>query len=221
MKSQDHLREYYDVQYGAKSDTVADLSRVRQNLQKMVFESGARVLDVGCGIGTTCFYLKQRNALPVGVDFSYRAVHSALRLGNCAQVLQADAEILPFADQIFDGATFMGTLEHFPNPVRALQEVKRVVKERALICFVVPNSRFFLFRFMRGTGQPYEKPRTYEGWQALFEEVELEVDTVYRDIGPDIFKGGLIRGLARKLILIISSFLPIRQTYQFVFICHN
>jgi ubiquinone/menaquinone biosynthesis C-methylase UbiE len=221
LKNQGHVREFYDALYETRLDTVADLGRIQQNLQKMVLEPGDRVLDVGCGIGTTCFYLKQKNTSPVGVDFSYRAVHSALRLAHCTQVSQADAEALPFADQVFDKATFMGTLEHFPDPVRALCEVKRVLKKKASICFVVPNSRFFLFRFMQGTGQPYEKPRTYEEWKELFENVGLEVNAVHPDTGPRIIKGGLIRSIARKAILMISTMLPIQHAYQFVFICHN
>jgi SAM-dependent methyltransferase len=221
LNNRNAIRTFYEAEYTSKPRITADQDRIRQNLHKMVFKPGDRTLDVGCGVGTTCFYLAQKEVLPVGVDFSYRAVHSALRLGYCTQVLQADAEALPFADQVFDSATFMGTLEHFPDPVRALYEVKRVLKKNALICFVVPNSCFFLFRFMKGTGQPYEKPRTFQEWQTLFEEVGLSVNTVYRDTGPHIFKGGVIRGLVRKMILMISNILPIQYTYQFVFICHN
>ena len=68
----------------------------------------------------------------------------------------------------------------------------------------------------------HEEPRTYEGWANLFKDAGLEIKTVYRDQGPSIFAGGLLRGVLRKIILSIFNLLPLKYTYQFVFICiHN
>lgn len=55
----------------------------------------------------------------------------------------------------------------------------------------------------------------------MFEDEELTVESVYRDIGPGILEGGPLRGLLRKLVLLFFNLLPIRHTYQFVFICRR
>ena len=179
---------------------------------------GHRIIDVGCGSGATGQYLADLGVRACGIDISFEATRSASQIGRYALVLQGDAESLPFADQVFDGAVFMGTLEHFFDPVKALREVIRALKPGASICFLVPNSQFFLFKFMRGTGQPHEVPRTYEGWRQLFETEGLRIETVYRDTGPGLFEGGVLRGVLRMVVLAFFNLLPIRYTYQFVFI---
>jgi hypothetical protein len=72
--------------------------------------------------------------------------------------------------------------------------VNRVLRPGAQACFVVPNSEFFLL---------------------------LKVERVYRDIGPGVFEGGLLRGVLRKLVLLLFNLLPLHYTYQFVFICRK
>jgi 2-polyprenyl-3-methyl-5-hydroxy-6-metoxy-1,4-benzoquinol methylase len=224
LESQDSIREYYEEQYyGERLEGITgrSLKRVRSNLRGMLIRRGARFIDIGCGLGTTGSYLATRGAIPLGIDISFEAAQIALQSGGYEAAIQANAERLPFADLSFDGATFMGTLEHFINPSEALHEVNRVLKPDTQICFVVPNSNFFLFKFLGGTGQLHETPRTYEGWCRLFEEAGLRVEVVYRDIGPDIFEGGLLRGILRKLVLFAFNLLPVRYTYQFVSVCRR
>lgn len=223
MASQDNIQQYYEERYTKKSwgATKAALLRVHDNLQGMEIEPGARILDVGCGLGETGLYLRDRGAEALGLDISFTSVQAALQPQGYIAVLQANAEVLPFQSASFDGATFMGTLEHFIHPERSLREALRVLRPRAQLCFVVPNSQFFLFKFLGGTEQPYEKPRTYEGWCRLFASEGLVVEAVYRDVGPGIREGGLLRGLVRKSILLLSGLFPLNQTYQFVFICRR
>ena len=187
----------------------------------MYIKRGARLIDIGCGLGTTGLYFARRGAISLGIDISLEAAETTFQSGGYAAAIQANAETLPFADLSFDGAAFMGTLEHFVHPAKALRETSRVLKPETQICLVVPNDDFFLFRFMGGTGQPHEEPRAYAGWCQLFEKEGWRVEMVYRDIGPDIFEGGLLRGILRKLVLVVFNLLPIRHTYQFVFICRR
>jgi hypothetical protein len=115
----------------------------------------------------------------------------------------------------------MGTLEHFVAPGRALREVSRTLKAGAQICLVVPNSRFFLFRFLGGTGQPHEEAMSHAEWQHLFQMQDFIVEQSYRDIGPGILQDGWVRGFVRKLAILFFNLLPIGQTYQFVFMCRK
>jgi SAM-dependent methyltransferase len=223
LKSQDVIRQYYEERYRERlrRGTGGSLRRVRSNLRGMHIKRGDSIIDVGCGLGTVGSYLMDRGAIAFGIDISFEAARATSLSKDYAAVIQANAESLPFADLSFDGATFMGTLEHFVDPVKALRAVNQVLKPGAQICFVVPNSEFFLFKFFGGTGQPHEVPRTYEGWGQLLEMEGLKSEEVYRDIGPGVFEGGILRGVPRKLVLLLSNLLPLRYTYQFVFICRK
>lgn len=223
-RRQDEIRQYYEQRYRgrARPRIAQNLKRVRSNFRGMHVSEGDRVLDVGCGLGTAGVFLADQGATPFGIDISLEAAKASLQAGGYVSASQANAESLPFADVSFDLAAFLGTLEHFVDPVKALHEAKRVLKPGAQICFVVPNSNFFLFKVLEGTGQPHEMPRTYEGWRQLFEEKGLSIEKVYRDVGPGVFDGrSLWRGLLRRCALSLSSLLPMRHTYQFVFICRN
>ena len=224
MKSQDVIRQYYEEQYRERSRRRigGSLKRVHSNLRGMHIERGDRIIDIGCGLGTTGLYLAGLGAIAFGIDISFEAARTTFQSGGYAATLQANAEFLPFADLSFDGATLLGTLEHFIDPAKALREANRVLKPGAQVCFVVPNGNFLLFRLFGGTGQPHEVPRTYEGWRELFEREGLRVETVYQDIGPGVFDGGsLLRGVLREFVLFFSSSLPRHYTYQFVFICRS
>lgn len=223
MNSQDSIRQYYEEYYGTKRDQVTgqSLRRVRSNFRGINIKPDTRFIDVGCGLGAVGSYLAGQGVMPVGIDISLEAIRVASGAEDYVALVQANAEKLPFSNASFGGAAFMGTLEHFRNPSGALKEIIRILKPEAQICFVVPNSDFFLFKFLKGTGQPHEVPRKCGGWRMLFETAGLKIDSIYRDIGPDVFEGGLLKGVLRKLILFAFNLLPICHTYQFVFICRR
>ena len=221
---QDNLRLHYEKRYAHRVEAKQrhNLKRIRGNLRNLLVAEGDWVIDVGCGLGTTGLYLSARGALPFGVDLAFEAARGGSASGGYLATSQANAEMLPFADSSFDAATFMGTLEHFVSPRRALREATRVLKPGAQACFIVPNSEFFLFSHLGGTDQILEVPRSYGGWSQLFMEQGWRIESVYRDSGPGICDwGNPIRGLVRGLVLLLSSLLPVRYTYQFVFICRS
>lgn len=221
--TQNSIRHYYEEHYERRrrSEASQNLRRVRSNLRGLRIAEGDRVLDIGCGLGTTGLYLAEQGATPVGIDISFEACRAAFESGGYLATSQANAELLPLVDLSSDAAVFMGTLEHFISPENALREAIRVLKPGAQLCFVVPNSNFLLFRLLGGTGQPHEVPRTREGWHELFEGAGLSIEMVYRDIGPGVFEGNRpLRGLMRRLVLSFSNLMPLRCAYQFVFVCH-
>ena len=97
---------------------------------------GERVLDVACGTGLVTFRMAEavgeRGAV-VGTDISGEMVETARRvaaerdLAN-ASFERADAEGLPFADSTFDAAACGLGLMYVPDPVKALCEMRRVLR---------------------------------------------------------------------------------------------
>jgi ubiquinone/menaquinone biosynthesis C-methylase UbiE len=99
--------------------------------------AGARVLDVGCGIGgpARCF-ASERGWKIEGVDLTaeYVEVATALsrRVGVDASFRQASAAALPFGDASFDGAYMLHVGMNIPDKQAVFAEVRRVLKSGGL-----------------------------------------------------------------------------------------
>lgn len=99
--------------------------------------AGARVLDVGCGIGgpARCF-ASERGWKVEGVDLTaeYVEVATALsqRVGVEASFRQASATALPFADGSFDGAYMLHVGMNIADKPAVFAEVRRVLKDGGL-----------------------------------------------------------------------------------------
>jgi ubiquinone/menaquinone biosynthesis C-methylase UbiE len=91
---------------------------------------GDRLLDVGCGTGAAVRSAAATAESAVGVDLSpemiKRGRELAAELPN-VELLEADAEALPFADQTFTAVLCTTSLHHYPHPDRALGEMSRVL----------------------------------------------------------------------------------------------
>ncbi|WP_439027763.1 methyltransferase domain-containing protein [Haloarchaeobius sp. DT45] len=103
-----------------------------------------RVLDVGCGTGfATEGLLGHENVDEVwALDQSPHQLQKAYaKFGKRGPVHfhMGDAERLPFATDSFDVIWSSGSIEYWPNPVRALREFRRVVKPGGQVLVVGPN----------------------------------------------------------------------------------
>ena len=94
------------------------------------------VLDVGAGTGHSAELLAPRESVAVDVDAG------ALRGQNRATVV-ADMRALPFPDAHFASAIAVQSIEHVPDPERALAEIARVLKRGAVAVIVTPNRLTF------------------------------------------------------------------------------
>lgn len=96
-------------------------------------EPGARLLEVGCGVGAVLAVLGQEfpGVRLVGVDIEPKQLDFARghleRAGVEATLLEADALALPFEDESFDHVWMMWLLEHIADPPAALREARRVL----------------------------------------------------------------------------------------------
>ena len=108
----------------------------------------SRVLDVGCGTGTTLRFLYDTYGCGVsGTDISEKAVAIAGKRVPEADICCADASVLPFPDATFDAVFMECTLTLFERPQDALSEAGRVlVKDGFLIIETLKrkNARAFL-----------------------------------------------------------------------------
>lgn len=107
-------------------------------------KDGARVLDIGCGTGTT---LKELEPLGTGygIDVSPKAVQYCLE-GGVDQVCVADAAALPYRGERFDLIISVDVLEHVDDDVAALKEMYRVCRPGGVLFLTVPAFGFLWSR---------------------------------------------------------------------------
>lgn len=186
-------------------------------------DRGKYILDVGCGSGATAVYLAETiGCKVVGVDILPRMVDRAQELaerkgaGGLTEFRTADAQELPFPDDIFD-AVITESVTAFPaDKLRAVKEYARVLKPGG---YVGLNESTWL-----KTPPPPEvaawaaqevgatvNPLSREEWAALLERAgfrdlvveiqEIDIQDEARGILARYGLGGMLRVLGRTFKL--------------------
>ena len=128
--------------------------------------AGARVLDIGCGVGW--FWTQAATRLPDGLELTVadcsegmvgEAARRTTACGRFAQVdgRVADAMALPFAEDSFDLVVAMHVLHHVPDPDRAIREMRRVLRPSGL-AVVTTSGRDNLASLFRLGGEAFGGP---------------------------------------------------------------
>ena len=134
---------YFDASTGEDFlKACANLNEIM--VEKAGIDGGARVLDLGCGNGTTAMWLsRSRGCRVVGIDLS------TTRIGNAKQALQEEtadlrarmdfeqgsATELPFPDKSFSHIWSQATIYHVHDKEKALGEAWRVLDNGGLLVF--------------------------------------------------------------------------------------
>jgi SAM-dependent methyltransferase len=118
---------------------------------------GARVLDVGCGSGALLHVLGRAGYHASGVEMSATAAAEAAAAG--ARVHVGSLESAACADASFDAVTMIHVLEHLRDPVRALGEVRRVLRPGGWLLVEVPNIQSIAYALFGRRWQPLALPQ--------------------------------------------------------------
>jgi ubiquinone/menaquinone biosynthesis C-methylase UbiE len=97
-----------------------------------------RVLEIGCGAGNILEKAPQGKLF--GVDISLFILTKAKqKLNKKVRLSQADAQNLPFKDQVFTRVVCSEVLEHLLDPLAALNEAARILGNQGVAIISVPN----------------------------------------------------------------------------------
>ena len=110
-----------------------DVGWRRQLVTAVARQNPAKILDLACGSGDVAEMLQK--ALPkaqvVGLDFS-RSLLTQAKDRGIAELAEADALKLPFADEAFDAVTIAFGLRNFSDRKAGLREISRVLQQGAV-----------------------------------------------------------------------------------------
>jgi tocopherol O-methyltransferase len=132
----EHIHDGYYVT-GRESKKEAQDNLVRLLAEKAKIKKGARILDVGCGIGGSSIWMaKYLEADTLGITISPVQVGIAQRLAEeqkvNSQFLLMDAEKMHF-EVSFDVIWVVGALTHFQNPDNFLVLATRFLNKQGKI----------------------------------------------------------------------------------------
>jgi SAM-dependent methyltransferase len=119
---------------------------------------GARVADLGCGSGVFTELLRRAGYTSLGLDISPKLV--ALGRGKFPglELIEGDAENLPFESGSIDGVLLSGLIHHFPDPRRLAAEVGRVLKPGGRFVAFDPNRMNPFMWLYRDRTSPFYSP---------------------------------------------------------------
>jgi SAM-dependent methyltransferase len=135
------MRDFYEgVWAGLPDDPEPWAWRRRRALLLGEARRGERVLDLGCGAGRFVAALRDAGADPVGVELAEGALERARRNVPGADLrLVADDGALPLGHGEVDLVWCSEVLEHVPDTVAFLTEVRRVLRRDGRLLLTVPD----------------------------------------------------------------------------------
>ena len=129
----EHIHDGYYIT-GKESKHEAQENLIQFLSEKAAIQRGARILDVGCGIGGTSIYLsKNFDAITIGITISQVQVEMAKKFAhqrniNCSfQVM--DAEQMDFPKP-FDIIWMVGVLTHLTDQKRFLKQSSKFLNKK-------------------------------------------------------------------------------------------
>jgi len=229
------LKRYYDeVYYDSDAVHSRQVGDYKVFLDYLHPGKGSWLLDVSCGTGLLLEAAEiHYDCHLCGMDLSERAIFAARERQRSRNLQVANSEALPYKDGSFDYITNIGSLEHYLDPGKGLDELIRVCRPGGKLCIVLPNYYYLLNILhafwkgdhLKGHHQINERLEPFQGWLRFLSRDELSIEKVYQDKGPKqppVFQykkpSKILKRLIKRLLLFV---MPKNLTYQFVFICRR
>ena len=157
---------------------------------------GARVADLGCGSGAFTDLLRRAGYSGIGLDISPKLVALGRSKHPGLELIEGDAENLPFGNESFDGVLLSGLVHHFPDPRRLAAEVCRVLKTGGRFVAFDPNRMNPFMWLYRDRASPFYSPGVTENERPI---LASRVAAVFRNEGFRV-QTDYLAGLAYRYV---------------------
>lgn len=116
--------------------------RIKKKILKRILSSAKdkTICDIGCGCGIFSGLLQSKNSV-YSLDLSLKALQFANKNIDKINPICANADALPFKDNLFDIILLLDILEHMKDDKQTIKEAGRVLKRGGLIVFSVPEDQ--------------------------------------------------------------------------------
>jgi SAM-dependent methyltransferase len=229
IKQAQRFYETYHARFPVLEDSpqvLKDLENNRRFLRENGIPSGASLLDLSCGQGLFLKAAFEGGLRVTGLDLSRTAVARARARVPGAKVVVGNAEKLPFKKSSFDWVTCWGSLEHYANPEKALDEIRRVLKPGGRAVLYVPNLFFLGYIYLAWrTGETpheagqdqFERLQTRQGWEDMFKRHGFRVESVGKN--NDMSGTGRVpRWMTWAYGLLVEPFVPLNLSYCLLYV---
>ena len=150
--------------------------------------AGARIADLGCGSGVFTAHLRDAGYAVAGLDISPKLIAVGRKRYPGLDLIEGDAENLPFPDGSLDGVLLSGLVHHFPDPRRLATETCRVLRPHGRFVAFDPNRMNPFMYLYRDRSSPFyssvgvtenERPVLPHAVAAVFRDAGFRVSTDY------------------------------------------
>jgi len=189
----DNLEKYYDSKdYISHTDAKNSLFErvyqliknynIRYKFRKLkVSKTNASLLDFGCGTGDFLAYAQQKDMDVSGIEPNQTALSIAKK--KLGDTLVSDKKLSAIDGQ-FDYITLWHVLEHIPDLMNFIEELKSKLNDDGKLFIAVPNFRSFDAQFYQKHWAAYDVPRhlwhfSPESIQALFNSFGMKIEKTY------------------------------------------
>ena len=166
-----HVVDPSNGQFSTRSRVLAN------NLSKTPsIPKAGRVIDIGCGTGVMLRALSYSKAWRLnGLDLDQRNLSLLKAIAGFETLYTCPAEELPGE---FDLVTMVHSLEHFPEPVNVLREIRSKVAPGGVLFVQVPNAEANPFEYLVADHMIHFSPATLE---KLVSRAGFRVDSLATD----------------------------------------
>jgi ubiquinone/menaquinone biosynthesis C-methylase UbiE len=128
----------------------AVLKEIRDHFEKTETNSDIQILDMGCGTGQFVYemasaFSRYRPKI-LGVDSSAGMIEKAVKKGDAAKFLRADAEKYIPGPQIYDVIVCLNSFPYYTNQERVLDGFFRMMKQGGLLILAQASINSFYDR---------------------------------------------------------------------------
>ena len=184
-------RGFYDKTAGKYDERHKNymINHMRTEEEKLIRKYAAgKILDIGCGTGQ---HLKLANA--IGLDVSFPMLREAKKK-NCRNLVQGNAENLPFPDNSFDTILCMFTVLNLCDVEKSINEMKRVLKKSGNIIISVTTvwerGNRPLIKKLFSRPEPCRKKMRIEGFKLDFQTFTKKAFLdLFKEFKLEYFKG--------------------------------